>query len=118
MEAAVSKLESIGANKLLVCTQSPSWVLSYYNYSELEIYFYKESANGFYESEATMLKKIESKESDAQDLKRKTFQPDETLYFIDSHCSKETRQKVNNMFVMSEVDTELSSNCTGPAKMQ
>ena len=104
---AVSKLESIGADKLLVCTQSPSWVLSYYNNSGLEIYFYKESANGFYETEATMLKKIESKESDAfQDLKRKTFQPDETLYFIDSHCSKETRAKFNNMFVLSGVDTE------------
>lgn len=104
---AVSKLESIGADKLLVCTQSPSWVLSYYNNSGLEIYFYKESANSFYESEATMLRKIESKENDAfQDLKRKAFQPDETLYFIDSHCSRETRAKFNNMFVMSEVGTE------------
>lgn len=102
---AVVKLESMGAQNILMCTQSPSWVLSYYNTSSFDFYFYDTSSNGIHEVEKSLVNKISNgnkKELNASD--KILFDNTENLFFIDSHCSKDNLEKVNSMFELSVVD--------------
>lgn len=83
------------------------WGLSYYNSSSFEIYYYEETVNNFIETEKTLAEKVKEKEGNAiKDSESKTVQPGETLHFIDSHCSKETRKRIRSLFILSEIDIE------------
>jgi len=102
---AVVKLESMDAQNILMCTQSPSWVLSYYNTSSFDFYFYDTSSNGIHEVEKSLVNKINNvnkKELNASD--KILLQNTEDLFFIDSHCSKDNLEKINSMFELSVVD--------------
>jgi len=88
-----------------MCTQSPSWVLSYYNTSSFDFYFYDTSSNGIHEVEKSLVNKINNvnkKELNASD--KILLQNTEDLFFIDSHCSKDNLEKINSMFELSVVD--------------
>ena len=101
------KLNAIGANKVVLCSQSPSWVLSYYNNFAFDIFFYENSVDGFYKSERYLVDKLDKRRSSrVEALYSNDFKRGENLYFIDSHCSKETRMKINDMFELMEVDIE------------
>lgn len=104
---AALKLKSMGASTVMLCSQSPSWVLSYYNNSAFDIFFYDNSVNGFYESERYLVDKIDKRRSSVGEvLYSNVFKRGDNLYFIDSHCSKETRMKFNDMFELMEIDME------------
>lgn len=106
-EQAVEKLESIGAENILICTESPSWVLSYYNTSSFNYYFYEKTVDGFYKSENNLANKINNRtNTELEFFDKNVFKQADNLYFIDSHCSKETRANFKVMFELSEVDVE------------
>ncbi|APE01663.1 hypothetical protein BM526_07290 [Alteromonas mediterranea] len=104
---AVAKLEFIGAENILICTESPSWVLSYYNTPSFNFYSYDKSVNGIYEVEKSLVNKINDSNKKKVNASDKNFLDNaENFFFIDSHCSKDTREQFNSMFELSVVDVE------------
>tara|TARA_Y100000114_G_scaffold139046_1_gene142609 strand:+ start:170 stop:1627 length:1458 start_codon:yes stop_codon:yes gene_type:complete len=103
---ALNYVQDNASTRLLVCTPSASWAISFYNRENtFSAYIISESDVALTELELDLAKKIEAKKAGENQLLQETDIPvsNSQLTFMDSHCGNTTRDRIAAVFDLSPV---------------